>query len=97
MSGPVLAPSTNEATRVLAGGELRYSTVWEDHLLLERGLSIGLRDDVLMICSAGCNVLNALLHGPRRIVALDVNPAQTALLELKLAAIRGLEHAQLLS
>jgi S-adenosylmethionine-diacylglycerol 3-amino-3-carboxypropyl transferase len=96
MSGPMLASSTNEATRVLARGELRYSTVWEDHLLLERGLGIGPRDDVLMICSAGCNVLNALLHGPRRIVALDVNPAQTALLELKLAAIRGLEHAQLL-
>jgi S-adenosylmethionine-diacylglycerol 3-amino-3-carboxypropyl transferase len=45
-----------------------------------------------MIASAGCNVLNLLLHEPRRIVAIDLNPSQTALLELKIAAIQGLDH-----
>ncbi len=83
------------AAQVLAG-ELRYSRVWEDHALLEHGLAITPKDHVLMIASAGCNVLNLLLHEPRRIVAIDLNPAQTALVELKLAAIRSLDHTAFL-
>jgi S-adenosylmethionine-diacylglycerol 3-amino-3-carboxypropyl transferase len=81
-----------DATSVLAGGELRYSTVWEDHLLLERGLAPRFGDDLLVIAGAGDNVLNLLLREPRRIVAIDVNPAQSALVELKLAALSALEH-----
>jgi S-adenosylmethionine-diacylglycerol 3-amino-3-carboxypropyl transferase len=73
-------------------GELRYSRVWEDHLLLERGLAIGPRDELLLIASAGCNVLNLLLQAPRRVVAIDFNAAQTALVHLKLAGLRGLDH-----
>jgi S-adenosylmethionine-diacylglycerol 3-amino-3-carboxypropyl transferase len=73
---------------------LRYSQVWEDHLVLERGLRIGPDDDVLSIGSAGCNVLALLLAEPRRIVAVDASPAQGALLELKLAALRRLSHEQ---
>jgi S-adenosylmethionine-diacylglycerol 3-amino-3-carboxypropyl transferase len=81
--------------RTLAG-ELRYSRVWEDHLLLERGLAVGPDDELLLIASAGCNVLNLLLRAPRRIVAIDFNPVQTALVQLKLAGIRALEHDGLL-
>jgi S-adenosylmethionine-diacylglycerol 3-amino-3-carboxypropyl transferase len=80
------------ATAILAGGELRYSTVWEDHLLLEGALRVHSASRLLVIASAGCNVLNLLLRAPRRIVAIDVNPAQTALLELKLAALQTLGH-----
>jgi len=86
------APLRSDAGAAVLAGELRYSRVWEDHALLERGLGITPKDDVLMIASAGCNVLNLLLREPRRIVALDLNPAQTALLELKLAALRTLDH-----
>jgi S-adenosylmethionine-diacylglycerol 3-amino-3-carboxypropyl transferase len=71
---------------------LRYSQVWEDHLLLERGLRVGPDDDVLSIGSAGCNVLALLLAEPRSIVAVDASPAQAALIELKLAALRRLPH-----
>ena len=84
------------ATAVLAGGQLRYSAVWEDHALLEGALRVHEGTTLLMIASAGCNVLNLLRLAPRRIVALDVNPAQTALLELKLAALRTLSHDELL-
>ena len=80
----------------LLGGELRYSRVWEDHALLERGLRITARDEVLCIASAGCNVLNLLRLGPRRIVAIDFNPAQSALVELKLAALRQLDRDAML-
>ena len=78
-------------------GELRYSTVWEDHLLLEEGLAVDSDDELLVIASAGCNVLNLLLRAPRRIVAIDFNPAQIALVELKLAALRALDHSQFLA
>jgi S-adenosylmethionine-diacylglycerol 3-amino-3-carboxypropyl transferase len=71
---------------------LRYSQVWEDHLVLERGLRVQPDDDVLSIGSAGCNVLALLLAEPRRIVAVDASPAQGALLELKLAGLRRLSH-----
>lgn len=71
---------------------LRYSQVWEDHRLLERGLQLGSGDDVLSIAGAGANVLALLLAEPRSIVALDVSGAQLALLELKFAAIERLSH-----
>ncbi|HEY6898960.1 MAG TPA: BtaA family protein, partial [Rhodocyclaceae bacterium] len=44
------------------------------------------------ITSAGCNVLDYALRGPKRIHAVDANPRQTALLELKLAAIKCLAY-----
>jgi S-adenosylmethionine-diacylglycerol 3-amino-3-carboxypropyl transferase len=47
---------------------------------------------MLVITSAGCNVLDYALTGPKRIHAVDANPRQTALLELKLAGIRQLRH-----
>jgi S-adenosylmethionine-diacylglycerol 3-amino-3-carboxypropyl transferase len=91
-SDPRTAAPTLDVTSVLAAGELRYSTVWEDHLLLERGLEPKTDDDFLVIASAGDNVLNLLLLEPRRIVAIDVNPGQLALVELKLAALSVLDH-----
>jgi S-adenosylmethionine-diacylglycerol 3-amino-3-carboxypropyl transferase len=97
-----LADRTRERVRsaatVLARGELRYSTVWEDHRLLERGLRVGTRDHVLAIASAGCNVLNLLVQAaPRRVIAVDLNPAQTALVELRLAGIAELERDDFLA
>ncbi|HEY3359567.1 MAG TPA: DUF3419 family protein [Polyangia bacterium] len=85
--------SKRDTAQVIADGGLRYSQVWEDHALLEAALAISPADDILSITSAGDNVLALLLQGPRRITALDCNPAQNALLELKLAAIRHLDHA----
>ena len=88
-----LVPTRPAAAAQVLAGELRYSRVWEDHALLEHGLAITPKDEVLMIASAGCNVLNLLLREPRRIVAIDLNPSQTALLELKIAGARTLDHA----
>jgi len=47
---------------------------------------------MLVITSAGCNVLDYALLGPRRIHAVDANPRQNALLALKLAGIRLLDY-----
>jgi S-adenosylmethionine-diacylglycerol 3-amino-3-carboxypropyl transferase len=71
---------------------IRYAQVWEDCRLLGRALAIGPGDDVLSIGSAGDNVLTLLLDGPRRVTAIDLNPAQAALVELKRAALRTLGY-----
>jgi S-adenosylmethionine-diacylglycerol 3-amino-3-carboxypropyl transferase len=48
-----------------------------------------------MITSAGCNALDYLLDEPQEIHAVDMNPRQNALLELKLAVIEHGDHAEL--
>lgn len=84
-----------EVLSVLRAGEIRYSQVWEDHVLLHHALRPGRGHDVLSIASAGDNVLNLLLRRPRSVTAVDINPAQTALLHLKLAALEVLSHSEL--
>jgi S-adenosylmethionine-diacylglycerol 3-amino-3-carboxypropyl transferase len=70
---------------------LVYNTCWEDPAVDRAALNFRPDDTVLVITSAGCNVLDYALTGPRRIHAVDANPRQTALLELKLAGIRRLD------
>lgn len=70
---------------------LVYNTCWEDPAVDRIALGLEPDDTLLVITSAGCNVLDYALAGPRRIHAVDANPRQTALLELKLAGIRHLD------
>jgi S-adenosylmethionine-diacylglycerol 3-amino-3-carboxypropyl transferase len=78
--------------QVLTSRNLIYNTCWEDPSLDCEALALGGEDVVLTITSAGCNALDYLLDGPARVIAVDINPRQTALLELKAAAIRSLEY-----
>ena len=68
--------------------EIRYSQVWEDEAILRGALNIMPNDVVLSITSGGCNALALLLMKPRRLICLDISPAQNALLSLKMAAIQ---------
>src|SRR5262249_6201564 len=72
--------------------QLIYNQCWEDYALDQSALRIGPGDRIVTITSAGCNALNYLLFDPTRIDAVDLNPHQSALLELKVAAIRVLKH-----
>lgn len=67
---------------------VRYSLVWEDSRTLYQALDLQPTDEVLVITSAGCNALNALLAGPRRVTALDLNPVQNHLLSFKCYLIK---------
>src|SRR5262245_15934659 len=71
---------------------LIYNTCWEDPALDRVALQLGPTDRVVVITSAGCNALDYLLAGAGEVNAVDVNPIQSALLELKCAAIQGLDH-----
>ena len=55
-------------------------------------MDIGPDDRILVITSAGCNALDYLLDSPMSVHAIDANPRQNALLELKAAGIRTLDY-----
>jgi len=52
---------------------------------------------LVSICASGGRVLNLLQDGAEEVWAVDVNPSQTHLLELKVAGMRALDHADFLS
>jgi len=70
---------------------LVYNTCWEDPRLDREALRLTSDDRVLVITSAGCNALDYAIAGAGHVHAVDMNPRQNALLELKMAGIRKLE------
>jgi S-adenosylmethionine-diacylglycerol 3-amino-3-carboxypropyl transferase len=71
---------------------LVYNTCWEDPRLDRVALELSPDDKVLVITSAGCNALDYALTGPKHVFAVDMNPRQNALLDLKIAGIKHLEY-----
>ncbi|KAI3405814.2 hypothetical protein KGF56_001421 [Candida oxycetoniae] len=71
-----------------------YAFTWEDPREDNKILKFSSNDTVLAITSAGDNILSyaALPDPPRRIHAVDLNPFQNHLLELKLACFRVLDQ-----
>ncbi|MFZ0434401.1 MAG: BtaA family protein [Chthoniobacterales bacterium] len=74
--------------RTLHGSRLVYNATWEDPRIDRALLGIDTASEVVAITSAGCNILDMLLDGPRSIHSVDINPRQNFLLELKMALIR---------
>lgn len=77
------------------GDEYIYAFTWEDNRMDSRLLKINSDDVILAITSAGDNILSYALERPKRIHAVDLNPNQNHLLELKVAAFRSLEYQDL--
>ncbi|RDL33095.1 S-adenosyl-L-methionine-dependent methyltransferase [Venustampulla echinocandica] len=73
--------------------EYIYAFTWEDSRVDYRLLKLGPHDVVLAITSAGDNILSYALSSPARIHAVDLNPNQNHLLELKVAAYSALPYA----
>jgi S-adenosylmethionine-diacylglycerol 3-amino-3-carboxypropyl transferase len=76
--------------------DIRYAQCWEDADVLLDGLDVRPGDVCLSIASAGDNALALLTRSPALVLALDLSPAQLACVELRVAAYRALEHAELL-
>lgn len=74
--------------RRVHGSNLIYNAAWEDPRIDRELMQLDASSRVVMISSAGCNVLDYLLDEPAEIHAVDVNHRQNALLELKLALFR---------
>lgn len=73
---------------------LIYNQCWEDPSVDHAALEIRATDRIVTITSAGCNALDYLLNKPEQIDCVDLNPHQTALLELKLIALQNLKYTQ---
>jgi len=67
-----------------------YNQIWEDPRVDAEALGLSSESSLLTISSGGCNVLNYLVHKPKRIVAVDLNSNHMSLTRLKLAAIKYL-------
>lgn len=77
---------------------IRYASVWEDaDVLCEALAPVAPGGRLLSIASAGDNALALLTLDPAEVIAVDLNPAQLACLELRVVAIRSLDDAQLLA
>ena len=76
--------------------KVAYSQCWEDPETVREALRVTPDDDVLVVTSGGCNALALLIDQPRSITAIDINPAQNHLLELKREAVQRLSHDDLM-
>jgi S-adenosylmethionine-diacylglycerol 3-amino-3-carboxypropyl transferase len=85
-----MAPAHNGGE--VMGSQIDYAQCWEDSRLLRAALAIGSGDDVLSIAAAGDNTFALLLDKPRHVIAIDRNPAQLFLVELKIRAIQLLDY-----
>ncbi len=77
--------------------EIRYANCWEDAEVVASGLAPLAGARCLSIASAGDNSFSLLARGAAAVLAVDLSPAQMALVELKAAAFRELGHHELVA
>ncbi|MEP6850824.1 MAG: BtaA family protein [Acidobacteriota bacterium] len=68
-----------------------YNQIWEDPRVDLEALGLDGDSRVLTISSGGCNALNYLVRTPESVTAVDLNRHHIFLLNLKVAAIKGLD------
>jgi S-adenosylmethionine-diacylglycerol 3-amino-3-carboxypropyl transferase len=71
---------------------IHYAQCWEDPRTLSGALEVTPQDDVVSIASGGDNCFALLLNNPHSLTAVDMNPAQIHLVELKMRAIQMLDY-----
>src|SRR5215831_13459560 len=75
---------------------LYFAQVREDPLLEVEALAPTSDDTLVVVGSGGCTALSLLAEGAGRVAAVDLNPTQNHLVELKLAAVTSLPHDSVL-
>lgn len=77
---------------IVHGRNIVYNQCWEDPRLDRVALELTPNDRVVVITSAGCNAIDYALAGAGHVHAVDMNPKQNHLLELKLVGTRNLDY-----
>ena len=77
---------------IVHGRNIVYNQCWEDPRLDRVALELTSNDRVVVITSAGCNAIDYALAGAGHVHAVDMNPKQNHLLELKLIGSRNLDY-----
>jgi S-adenosylmethionine-diacylglycerol 3-amino-3-carboxypropyl transferase len=75
---------------------LNFTSANEDGATELAALALRPSDHVLCLTASGARPLDLLLGNPRRVTAIDINPAQNELLRLKIAAWRTLDDRELI-
>lgn len=75
---------------------IRYANCWEDAEVLLEGLQVQPGARIVSVASAGDNTFSLLTTNPALVVAVDINPAQLYLVELKKVAFQTLAYHELL-
>jgi S-adenosylmethionine-diacylglycerol 3-amino-3-carboxypropyl transferase len=88
--------SDSNSAQLPYGGRLMFTQSWEDPDCDLAALRPQPGETILAVISGGDNLLGLLLSDPAEVVAVDLNPTQLYLLELKRAAFRRLAHAEML-
>lgn len=88
---------TNVKKDQVALNKLIFTMNWEDPASDKAALQIRPGEKVMTITSGGCNTFELLLERPDKIYAVDINPAQSWLMELKKAAITHLTHQEFIA
>jgi S-adenosylmethionine-diacylglycerol 3-amino-3-carboxypropyl transferase len=92
-----LPSSLPSARDRVAWDRIRYASVWEDaDVLCEALAPVAAGGRLLSVASSGDNALALLTLDPAEVVAVDLNPAQLACLEIRVAAFRHLDDEALL-
>jgi S-adenosylmethionine-diacylglycerol 3-amino-3-carboxypropyl transferase len=93
---PTLLGSKSHPPPVPYGGRLMFTQSWEDPACDLAALRAQPGETIFAIISGCDNVFGFLLTDPARVIAVDLNPTQAYLLELKRAAFRQTSHAEML-
>lgn len=75
--------------------DLLFGMSWEDPASDRQALAIRPGETLLTVTSGACNTLTLLLDDPGKVYAVDINPSQSYLLELKCAAVRSFDYDEL--
>ena len=73
---------------------LVYTQIWEDPACDLEAMAVESHHRIITIASAGCNALAYLLADPAEVIAVDLNRAHLALLDLKMGALRAFDQHQ---
>ena len=96
MATPTAPTSKPEILQRPVFGRLLFAQCWEDPRMDYEALQVQPQHTLLSVTSGGCNTLSLAALGPARVIAVDLNPTQSCLLELKIAGIRRLSHGEYL-
>jgi len=96
----VVIPRLSRVAELPAFERTLFSGCWEDTETEVDALRLGPGSRVLSITASGGRSLNILRSNPSQVISVDLNPAQSALLELKRASLAAFdryeEHASFL-
>ena len=87
MESQAVMPIRSEVAERANFSTIHYAQCWEDGDIMLEALDVRPGQVCLSIASGGDNTLAMLSRGPARVIAIDVNPAQIAILELKMETL----------